>query len=733
MVRRFAISRTQWLQMVAIAVFAVSLGFLMVVGIGQAGRLQSAAAALQVASELSGRSEVIRSELTLVERGLESRTYVGRSLKSLAALREQIDQAFQNLTTDLQAAGLATGTPVAAALAAARTPWQSVDTQLTALNRLSDARLYADTASGSELTANGNRLKSNVDDLLANQSSQTSSLAIASRNLGQVGEALRVAVAATGQSLRVLLLAGTGIFALLFALIVYFAYRSRQSARQAASAQQQVSNILETVREGLFLVRRDLRLGDTYSASLTELLRTESPAGRSFEDLLGHLVDDKTLQAASKFLALLWKEKVHEDLIESINPLAQIEASFTSPAGRREIRYLSFSFRRVRGLHAAGDYLLGAVADVTDRILLARELEHAKGENESQTGLLFELMRIDPAQLHACLADADVAFRKCNALLQAPGHVHQELLQKLEGVFRELHSIKGEAGAVGLGHLVNRIHATEDSLSALRSRQPLAGSDFLPIVIQLDELISQASEIRLLSERLAGSLLERAAPPPQQGADQRAFGDTDVIKRRAPEPASALPILGNALRTLAREVAKTRGCSVKLLTQGLELIPRQHATAVRNICVQMTRNAVMHGIERPEDRIAYGKAEEGTIQIGFAADTADHYVLTIDDDGKGLRYEQILDQALRLGLVHPQQAATLERRQVYGLIFRPGFTTAEEVTEHAGRGVGLDVVSALVREIGGQIAVSTAPGKYTRFRIQLPKAATASVASPSVA
>jgi chemotaxis protein histidine kinase CheA len=67
------------------------------------------------------------------------------------------------------------------------------------------------------------------------------------------------------------------------------------------------------------------------------------------------------------------------------------------------------------------------------------------------------------------------------------------------------------------------------------------------------------------------------------------------------------------------------------------------------------------------------------------------------------------------------------------LIFRPGFTTAEDVTEHAGRGVGLDVVSALVREIGGQIAVSTAPGKYTRFRIQLPNAATRSLAAPSVA
>src|ERR1700690_1038774 len=502
---------------------------------------------------------------------------------------------------------------------------------------------------------------------------------------------------------------------------------------QASGAHQQVNSILETVREGLFLIGRDLRLGDTYSTSLTTLLRTESPAGQGFEGLPRHLVDDKTLKAASKFLALLWKEKVHEELIESINPLSQVEASFTAPNGHSEVRYLSFSFRRVRGLRAAGDYLLGAVSDITDRILLARELDHARGASESQAGLLFEIMRIEPRQLHACLSNADVAFRKSNALLQTPGHEPEALLQKIDGVFRELHSVKGEASAIGLSHLVQRIHAIENVLSGLRIRQPLSGSDFLPVVTQLDELISLASEIQVLSERLAGSLLERSAPTSQAEQDQPSHGDTDVLERRPSEPAPALSFLGNMLRSLGGEVARTSGCSVKVLTQGLELVPARHAVAVKNICVQMVRNAVMHGIERAADRVEAGKTEEGTVRISFTADSADHYLLTIDDDGRGLSYEQILDNALRLGLIRPQQAATLERRQVYGLIFRPGFTTAREITEHAGRGVGLDVVSALVRELGGQIGVSTAPGKYTRFMIQLPKSDASALAAPSVA
>jgi two-component system chemotaxis sensor kinase CheA len=121
------------------------------------------------------------------------------------------------------------------------------------------------------------------------------------------------------------------------------------------------------------------------------------------------------------------------------------------------------------------------------------------------------------------------------------------------------------------------------------------------------------------------------------------------------------------------------------------------------------------------------------VQIQFNAESPDNYLLSIDDDGRGLSYERILDRALRQGLIRPQQAASLDRREAYGLIFQPGFTTADEVSEHAGRGVGLDAVSTLVRELGGQIGISTAAGKYTRFKIQLPKAASATLAATSAA
>jgi chemotaxis protein histidine kinase CheA len=143
----------------------------------------------------------------------------------------------------------------------------------------------------------------------------------------------------------------------------------------------------------------------------------------------------------------------------------------------------------------------------------------------------------------------------------------------------------------------------------------------------------------------------------------------------------------------------------------------------------MIRNSIVHGIESPEARRDAGKIEEGTLQVSFSEDGSEEFLLTIEDDGRGLNYEQIIDKALKQGMVKPQQAMSLERAAVYKLIFQPGFSTANEVSEHAGRGVGLDAVSNWVRENGGNIAVSTVAGQYTRFKVVLPKTASTVLSS----
>ncbi|HEV7432053.1 MAG TPA: hypothetical protein VGN77_03355 [Steroidobacteraceae bacterium] len=317
--------RVQWLPIVVTVACTAALALLLFSGVRLAARLQSASSALQLASSLTAQPQFLRSELTLIQRGLETQTYVGNSLRALAASRAASNVSYTQLAAAMSKGGLATRTDTAALFASASTRWYPVDVGLARLEQAKAADLYADSANGSALTPAGAKLKRAVDELLVKQTQNTAALA---GDLSNLAAQLREAVVHDGQALRSLLLGGAGLATLLLAIMLYFAWRAGSAAETAVEAQRQVENILGTVREGLFLIGKDGRVGGAYSDSLLALLRTTAPAGQSFEELLRPLVDERTLLSASKYVGLFWKDSVNEELIESVNPLSQIEVTF---------------------------------------------------------------------------------------------------------------------------------------------------------------------------------------------------------------------------------------------------------------------------------------------------------------------------------------------------------------------------------------------------------------------
>ena len=289
------------------------------------------------------------------------------------------------------------------------------------------------------------------------------------------------------------------------------------------------------------------------------------------------------------------------------------------------------------------------------------------------------------------------------------------LRAKVERVFRELHAVKGEAAALGLESLAQAVHAAEDVLTALRDRQDLSGADFVPVVTHLDALLGRVAALTEARHKLMGfvhnaGLANAAAAPVQPDS-------TAEVPAAVPSGATLAPLLQN----LAREVSQACRRDVQLQLSGLEDVPPEHQSRVKDICVQMVRNAIVHGIESSERRVSHGKPSTGTVRISFVQRNADEYTLLIEDDGAGLGYEQILNRALALNLVKPAQAVQMDRAAVFRLIFMPGFSTAGKAGEHAGRGVGLDVVNSAVRDCGGRIGIATTPGQFTRFKVQLPR------------
>ena len=133
--------------------------------------------------------------------------------------------------------------------------------------------------------------------------------------------------------------------------------------------------------------------------------------------------------------------------------------------------------------------------------------------------------------------------------------------------------------------------------------------------------------------------------------------------------------------------------------------------------VHLVRNSVDHGIESPEERIAAGKPETGTVHLS-AEHRGGNIVIEISDDGKGLDRDRILEKGLERGLVRPED--NLSDKQIYELIFQPGFSTAEQVSDVSGRGVGMDVVRRNINELGGAIEIDSEKGRGSTITIRLP-------------
>jgi len=169
---------------------------------------------------------------------------------------------------------------------------------------------------------------------------------------------------------------------------------------------------------------------------------------------------------------------------------------------------------------------------------------------------------------------------------------------------------------------------------------------------------------------------------------------------------------------LLRELGSSTGKHVKLAVAGetTEL----DKTVIERLSEPMThliRNAVDHGIEPPEERQRAGKDPEGTLTLS-AEQKAGRIIIRISDDGRGIDRERVLAKAIANGLVSPE--TQLSDEDIHQLIFAPGFSTAAQVSNISGRGVGMDVVKQNVKELGGRITIESAPGKGTTFALALP-------------
>jgi two-component system, chemotaxis family, sensor kinase CheA len=174
------------------------------------------------------------------------------------------------------------------------------------------------------------------------------------------------------------------------------------------------------------------------------------------------------------------------------------------------------------------------------------------------------------------------------------------------------------------------------------------------------------------------------------------------------------------LPRIVRDVAKIRRKEIAIEMAGQSTdLDKSVLDALAEPLAHLVRNAADHGIEAPEDRLAHGKPVRGIIRLD-AYHQGNQVVIEISDDGRGIDHEKLVRKALQAGTITEEQIRTLSRDDVLNLVFQPGLTTADEVTEISGRGMGMEIVKAVMDRLKGKVIVESEPGRGTTFQLLVP-------------
>ncbi len=485
--------------------------------------------------------------------------------------------------------------------------------------------------------------------------------------------------------------------------------------------------ILKSSEQGLFLLDPKGRILPRVSNSLATLFRRQDFDNLSFEKLISPLVSAKALSMARAFVTRLLEAAAPGDAEQSY-PLQDLEVRLANSDGSFETAHYSFEFHAIDFPREPRAWLV-RVTDITARVQQHRELEDLRTHNRTQGEILRSVLQSGGTSFGAFLRRTDASMKTINEVLKKPARETNAFRSKLEETLDEVDRVRRDAVALKLTGLEAAARLLEDSLQELRSRGAVSGSDFLPLAVKLDQLYGQFALLRSLTTQ-AGPVTE----PSDDASEARITENgtqiieapkflTDMAKKSAPPKAHRMAQAGSldsTLTALTELVAQEHDKTVVLECAGLRLVPPRYQATIKNVAIQLIRNAVMHGVETPSVRQGIGKPAHGTLRLEFKELSDQSFELHFQDDGCGLDPDKVRATAVARGLITEEAAERLRDRQAIKLIFKSGFTTLTSAPGEAPHGAGMSLVRRYVHEAGGRIALATLLGHETRFKLTLP-------------
>ncbi|MDF3083309.1 MCP four helix bundle domain-containing protein [Burkholderia sola] len=502
----------------------------------------------------------------------------------------------------------------------------------------------------------------------------------------------------------------------------------QENAAQLKQKTADIQAMLQNMQQGILTVVEGGVVHAEYSAYLETIFETNDIAGR---DLMALVFDDSAIGADARSQvdaavhACLGEDSMNFEFNEH---LLVNEVAKRMPDGRE--KWLDLSWSAITDETDTVVRLMLCVRDVTE----IRELTAQAGEQQRRLEMIGEILSISQDKFHDFVHSAKGFLSENERMIRQHERVDHSIVAAL---FRNMHTIKGNARTYSLQHLTNIVHEAEQAYESLRRAD--GGPEW-----NRDALMDDLARVREAVDHYAtinAVTLGRSGEPAPNGADflmvERAHISESLRVLDGADPANAsdwhaardavrrmLSQLGTqgigdalggvieSLPSLAAELGKPAPV-VHIDSHG-QRVRSEIVATLKNVFMHLLRNAIDHGIESSDARRAAGKPASGTIDIAVGVGGGELWFV-LADDGRGLALDRIRGIARERGWIDAGNEAALSDEDVAELIFRPGFSTAQTVTEVSGRGVGMDAVRNFLKRDGGDIAL-----RFTDDRVGAP-------------
>ncbi len=493
----------------------------------------------------------------------------------------------------------------------------------------------------------------------------------------------------------------------------------QESSTQLKQKTADIQAMMQYIPQGILTVQEGHKIHPEFSAYLQTILETEDIAGRDVMDLIfsnSECNAEIQSQVEAAIGASIGEDAMNFEFNEHLL-VREVEKRMAD--GR--VKILDLSWSPMTDDRDTVVRIMLCARDVTEIKKLAAEA----GAHKRELEIIGQILAINQEKFHE-FVDSSSKFLSENKQLinevgkDAAGATDPEVITQL---FRNMHTIKGNARTYGLLHLTNMVHEAEQAYDALR-KDPEAIWDHDKLQDQLASTFAAIEEYAHINETKLG----RKGPGRRGGVDKFLMVQVDHVQKTldilervdwsniaAVRDAVArvhngLITIGtesienilsgvvSSLPSLAKELGKEAPLSI-IEDHGI-VIKNQVADLVRNVFMHLYRNSMDHGIETPAERLARGKPPAGRIQLELFL-SEENLQLKLRDDGRGLAVDLISNKALEKGLITEDQQLSPEEMAQF--IFKPGFTTATQLTEVSGHGVGMDAVKSFVQLEGGSI------------------------------